>query len=338
VSGPVRDAAAVDWAARADAAYDALVARFWNRWLGLFRVSTGWRGWLPLGPWNYWWQAHALDCVLDAVARGRAGEADRAARLVHGVLRRNGGRIQNDYYDDMGWMALALDRAREVAGLDTEGLVRTLWVEIQGGWNAAHGGIVWRRGDTYTNTPANAPAAILALRRHRVTGDPLDLAWARRIAEWLHTALVERGTGVVWDGIHPGADPGPGRERYSYNHGTVAGADQMLFEATGDPGYRESALLVARAGLPGAGLPGAGVLPDEGGGDRALFKGIYARYVAGLADPDLTEALRRNGESAWRTRSRAGLSGPSWTRSPSGAVELSAHLSGVLLLGALAAT
>jgi predicted alpha-1,6-mannanase (GH76 family) len=79
------------------------------------------------------------------------------------------------------------------------------------------------------------------------------------------------------------------------------------------------------------------VLPDEGGGDRALFKGIYARYAAGLGDPSLTAALACNGEAAWSARGPDGLCGRSWTQPPGADVELSAHLSGVLLLSALAA-
>ena len=325
------------WRTRADDAYGALIEAFWDRRRGLFRISTR-RGTWPLGQWHYWWQAHALDCVVDAVARGRDAEADRAERLVHGVLRRNGGGLHNDYYDDMAWMALALGRAEAVARVPTGALVAQLWGEIQGGWDTVHGGIVWRRGTTYTNAPSNGPSAILAARRYRATGDPADLVWARRITDWLDTTLVEPGSGIVWDGVHPERSPVPNHERYSYNQGTAAGANAELAGLTGEAAYRDLALLVARAGLPGGGSPGGGVLPDEGGGDRALFKGIYARYAAALGAPDLVAALAANGGAAWAARSPDGLYGPAWTRPPDEEVELSAHLSGVMLLGALAVT
>jgi predicted alpha-1,6-mannanase (GH76 family) len=388
----VKDATA--WARRADAAYDVLLDRFWDRSRGLFRISTR-RGTWPLGSWHYWWQAHALDCVVDAVARGREAERERGRQLVRGVLRRNGGDLRNDYYDDLAWMALALDRAEAVAGVPSGDLVPQLWAQIRGGWCDGPGGIRWRRADRYTNAPTNGPAAILAARRYRVTGDAADLEWACRITGWLDATLVDPATGIVWDGIHPDRSTRPNRERYSYNQGTVAAAYQELVALTGEPGYRERALQVARAGLPdgalpdgalpdgalpdgglpgeglpdgglpGAGLPGEGlpagggalpdeglpdgglpgaglpagrgVLPDEGGGDRALFKGIYARYAAGLGDPALTAALAGNGEAAWSARGPDGLCGQSWTRPPGADVELSAHLSGVLLLSALAA-
>jgi predicted alpha-1,6-mannanase (GH76 family) len=324
----------VHWRSCADQAYQVLVDRFWDSGRGLFRISTRSGGLVGrLGTWHYWWQAHALDCVLDAVERGRDAERERADRLVRGILARNGGTLHSAYYDDQSWMALAMARAA-AAGLGTEPLVAGLWADIRGGWDAAHGGIRWRRGDTYTNAPTNGPAAILAARRYRVTGDPADLEWARRITSWLDATLVEPGTGVVWDGIHPERDPAPNRERYSYNQGTVAMANQELAALTGDPAYREVALRVARAGLPA----GGGMLPDEGGGDRALFKGIYARYAAALGDPELSAALATNGAAAWSARGPDGLSGPSWTVPPGAGVpvELSAQLSAVLLLGGLA--
>src|SRR5439155_1174343 len=160
------------------------------------------------------------------------------AALVRGVIRRNGGDLRNDYYDDLAWMGLALGRAQAVAGVPAQDLVAALWAQVRDGWDAEHGGIRWRRDAAYTNAPANGPG---------------------------------------------------------------------------------------------------GVLPDEGGTDRALFKGIYARYAARLDDPGLVAALAANGEAAWAARSAEGLFGPSWTQPPGAEVELSAHLSGVLLLAALAA-
>jgi hypothetical protein len=204
---------------------------------------------------------------------------------------------------------------------------------------------------------------VLAARRHRVTCDPADLEWARRITDWLAATLVEEASGIVWDGIDPARGAGPNHERYSYNQGTVAAANHEVAALTGDPAYGERALRVAWAALPDGALPGGalpggaaaadpagvpaggggglpdpgGVLPDEGGGDRALFKGIYARYAVGLGDARLTAALAGNGAAAWAARSPEGLIGRSWTAPPGPEVDLSAHLSGVLLLSGLAA-
>jgi predicted alpha-1,6-mannanase (GH76 family) len=306
----------VRWADRAGESYEALVSRFWDQRRGLFRVATGWRGALR-DPWHYWWQAHALDCVV------LAGDHERARRLVAGILRRNGGRPENDYYDDMAWLAISLDRARAV--LPVGDLVDTLYGELRGGWHEA-GGIRWRRGDTYRNVPASAPTAVLAARRYLAGGDPADLAFARRITTWLGERLVSGDR--VWDGVHAGQEA-PNRDFYTYNHGTAAAAYALVGRAVEDPGPVRDGLALALAAVP----PG-GVLPAEGAGDGGLFKGIWARFSTEALPADgagrLRDALVANAAAAWAARAPDGLFGASWER-PGGAVSLSTHLSGVLL-------
>lgn len=333
------------WADRADTSQRVLVDNFWDGRRGLYRVTPG-RRLLPTPQWHYWWQAHALDVAVDAVARTNdAGARDRVRAHVDGIVRRNGGHIPNDYYDDMAWMALALLRADEVAGLRTVALVRDLWADIRLGWDARHGGVVWRRNDTYTNTPANAPSAILAARLHRRHGDAADLDWARRIAEWQQATLVDPDSGVVWDGIHPGADPAPSRELYTYNQGTVIGAEVELWRSTGDRAHLERARRTAAGALDRFTDPATGLLPAEGAGDGGLFKGILARYLGELARVDepagevagrVLAVLRRNGEAVAAAGNRP--VGADWASSGEAGRSLSTHLSAVLLLESLAAT
>jgi predicted alpha-1,6-mannanase (GH76 family) len=304
------------WADRAGEAIQAMVASYWDARHGLFRITTARRPLWSLGTWHYWWQAHALDALV------LAGDAERADRLVAGVLRRNGGRIVNDYYDDMAWMGLALQDGIEAGLLHAEPLVAELMGELRGGVDAEHGAVRWRRGDDYLNVPANAPTATLAAR----TG---DRAFAQRLTDWLHATLVTED-GVVWDGVHPGQPVN--KASYTYNYGTVVGAD-VAVDAL-DRARRVAATAVAR-------LPRAdGLLPDEGGGDGGLFKGVFARhvcpYVLETDDAALRDLLVRNAEAAWSARSPAGLFGPDWSRPPVGTVELSTHLSGVLLLQTVA--
>jgi predicted alpha-1,6-mannanase (GH76 family) len=337
----------VSWGDAADAAQEVLARRFWSRGHRLYRDRPGRRPFLVWTRWNYWVQAHALDVTVDAVARtGSAGARARVAANVAGILHRNGGRIVNRYYDDMAWMALALLRAEEVAGVDTGPLVRELWADIGAAWHAEHGGIVWRRADPrpFTNAPANGPAALLGARLHRRHGDPADLDLALRIADWLQATLVDPDTGLVWDGIHPADDPGPDRTLYTYNHGTVVGAEVELWRATGDPVHLERARRTAGAALARFAEPNGGVLPSEGVGDAGLFKGILARYLGELVraapGPGGVSARAR----AVLTRSaeavRPGVAAPvgvDWTRPGDGPATLNSHVSAVLLLEALAA-
>lgn len=330
------------WSQHAEQTQRVLVDAFWDGRRGLYRIAPG-RRLLPTPQWHYWWQAHALDAAVDAVARtGSPADRERVAAHVAGIVRRNGGRIPNDYYDDMAWMALALLRADEVAGVDTRSLVAELWSDIRQGWDDRHGGIVWRRGDTYTNTPANAPSAILAARLHRRHGAAADLGWARRIAGWQQQTLVDPDSGVVWDGIHPETDPGPSRDLHTYNQGTVIGAEVELFRLTGDRDHLARARRTAAATLERFTDPATGLLPAEGAGDGGLFKGILVRYLADLllADPEddtggrLRAALRRNGEAV--ARAGGNPVGADWGHPDGGDRSLSTHLSAVLLTEGLA--
>jgi predicted alpha-1,6-mannanase (GH76 family) len=337
----------VSWAAAADAAQGVLARRFWSRPHRLYRATPGRWPVLFLLRWDYWIQAQALDATVDAVARTGSVEArQRVAAHVAGILHRNGNRIPNRYYDDMAWMALALLRAEEVAGVDTRPLVATLWAEIRAAWDEEHGGLVWRRADLrpYTNTPANAPSAILAARLHRRHGDPADLDWARRISDWLHATLVDRDSGEVWDGIHPGSDPGADRTLYTYNQGTVVGAEIELWRATGDRLHLDRARRTAGCALDRFADPFGGVLPSEGLGDRSVFKGILARYLGDLvqADPEphgpvasrVRAALVASGTPVAAAADRP--VGVDWRHPGDGGLSLGSQVSAVLLLEALA--
>lgn len=336
------------WSDSADAAQGVLLRRFWNPAHRLYRGVPGrWPVLLWLR-WDYWIQAQALDATVDLVARTGSEEArQRVAEHVAGVVHRNGNRIPNRYYDDMAWMALALLRADEVAGVDTRPLVAELWADIRAAWHEQHGGLVWRRADPrpYTNAPANAPSAILAARLHRRHGDAADLDWARRISDWLQGTLVDPDSGEVWDGIHPGDDPGPDRTAYTYNQGTVVGAEVELWRQTGDRLHLERARRTAGCALDRFADPFGGVFPSEGTGDRSVFKGILTRYLGELAradpEPDgpvagrVRAALVANG-----TAVRPGAAHPvgiDWRRPGEGELSLGSQVSAVLLLETLAA-
>jgi predicted alpha-1,6-mannanase (GH76 family) len=135
---------------------------------------------------------------------------------------------------------------------------------------------------------------------------------------------------MVYDGWHPGG--AVDTAEWTYNYGTVIGADVALGEV-------DRARRVARAATRL--VRPDGVLPDEGGGDRALFKGILARHLGALLviapDEAVRDLLLHNAEAAWQSRSPDGLVGPDWARRPDQAVELSAQLSGVLLFHTVAA-
>ena len=330
----------MSWSEAADAAERVLADRFWHPRFRIYQRSPGRSRFAVRLEWDYWIQAHALDVTVDAAARtGSTALRDRIRDHVAGIVRRNGGRIVNRYYDDMAWMAIALLRADDVAGADTGALVRELWTDIRAGWDEKHGGIVWRRDDPrpYTNAPANGPAAILAARLHRHYGDPADLDWARRIAGWLQDSLVDPGSGIVWDGTHPYEDPSVDRTVWTYNQGTVVGAEVQLWQLTGDRVHLDRARRTATATLN---RYGEGGFPVEGAGDGSVFKGILARYLGDLvrADPDGSQRVRvALASSGTAVAAAAGAPvGVDWQHPTASEAGLGSEVSAALLLEALA--
>ncbi|HVW44290.1 MAG TPA: glycoside hydrolase family 76 protein, partial [Amycolatopsis sp.] len=164
-----------DWAAAAER---AIVTRHLRRVWGLPGTVLGRSGWPPTPDqrvhwhWNYWWQAHLLDCLIDAQHRDPAPvRAATIDRFIGSIRLRNFGKWTNEYYDDMAWLGLALQRA----GRDVDVLLG----QLRGAWTPdGGGGIWWRKGDRFKNTPSNGPAAIL----HARTGDTQR---ARELLEWL---------------------------------------------------------------------------------------------------------------------------------------------------------
>lgn len=348
-------ALAKPWAKRAAQAQADLTKQFWNERASLYRSRYPGRR----GDLNYWWQAHAVDVLVDGYQRtGDAEFLKRADRLFQGVVQANRG-ITIDYYDDMQWMALALLRLHEHSGDEAHiKAVRTLWKDIQTGWNDQQGGgIAWRKEQLdYKNTPANAPAVILAARLYRKFGDEQDLAWAKKIYRWQRDHLVDAESGFVWDGMNRQGDGRiDKRWAFSYNQGVYIGANLELFRATEDPSYRQEALRTARAAIDRLTDKDTRVFTERGGGDGGLFKGILIRYLTDLIQSqpgELTEAYResiyKNADSLWQqtAEQETVLFGPNWSAAPKPASdanenrrmswELSSQLSGIMLIEAAA--
>ncbi|MHA7275527.1 glycoside hydrolase family 76 protein [Arthrobacter sp. Hz1] len=278
---------------RAEAAAASVRSRFGHHLFGLPGTHLG-AVWSPRGrpsyAWHYWWQAHYLDALVDAALREAAqwkGErqpasAPTARGLLWGIFLRNGLRWTNSYYDDMAWLALAVDRLR-LLGWDGSRALPALERALR----SAHtpdvgGGLYWNTDRNFKNTPATGPAALLFARR----GDP---GRAQELVDWLAHRLRDQQTGLYQDGIRLTT----GGELlvpavYTYNQGPVLGA---LLELGGPANLAAAADLITAVGTH---LAPNGVLLTHGGGDGGLFTGILVRYL-GLAalDPSLPVMVRR---------------------------------------------
>jgi predicted alpha-1,6-mannanase (GH76 family) len=349
----------VSAAERAAAAERAVLHRHVTHVWAIPGTALGVNSWPPSGAhrlflgWNYWWQAHLLDCLVDAETRDPRPDRRRMIRrLIRGVRLFNGGRWTNSYYDDMAWLALALQRTDAQLGTDHERAIGRLAGELLAAWSDDEGGgIPWRCGDVFKNTPANGPAAILLAR----TG---HLERAAATADWIDGHLRDPATGLIWDGLRPGTD---GRTRYEttiygYCQGVVLGAEVELARRL-PVREAESVRRVSRlVSAVETHLTRDGVLTGHRGGDSGLFSGILARYLTLVAvrlpgdDPAAAAARRtagglitRSADAAWTNAAfEDGLPifGPDWSRPairPRRAAkdderDLSVQLSGWMLL------
>ena len=301
------DASAPNWSFRADEAARSVTRLFGQRLFFLpgTHIAAILR---PSGrlknlsrPWHYWWQAHYLDCLVDAGRRelgspGRRGakfdgenrpSAGRlASRLVTGIRLRNLLTVVNNYYDDMAWLALAtlrLDKLAEDSRKRTgrqrnAKVLQSLTLQFDSAsTDDLGGGTFWSTKRDFKNTPATAPVALYYAR----TG---NRAKAQALLDWLDARLYEPGQGLYRDGLRISGTGDVVLEEtiYTYNQGPVLGA---LLELGGEANLGRAAALVAavaRSLTHPAPLLGrtAAVLRCEGRGDGGLFTGILVRYLA----------------------------------------------------------
>lgn len=293
---------------------------------------------------HYWWLAHAVDVLVDGYERtGDEEYIDRANDLYEGILNRNGGRIPNDFYDDMIWMALALLRLYEHSdNTHHEEAVFTLWEDIKTGWNDEQGGgIAWQKHQLdYKNTPSNAPAVILATRLYQKYDHEEDLEWAYTIYDWQTENLVDPENGFIWDGINR---EGNGEIDYdwdfTYNQGVYIGASIELYKVTEKEEYLQAARQTAETSREHFSNHND-ILYEGDSGDGGLFKGIYVRYLGELVEvddtqEDLREWIHYNADYVWNVVSNKKediFFGASWESIQETPIELSQQLSGIKLL------
>ena len=268
------------WANRAASAEAAVAERHLKRLWGIPGTQLGVVAWPAakkhrrFGTWHYWWQAHLLDNLVDAQVRDPQPERLKSiARQIRGQRLRNLGSWVNDYYDDMAWLALALERAGRLAGVDRPRAQTKLAGQFLNAWVPEDGGgIPWRKQDQFFNAPANGPAGIF-LARHEDR-----LRRAQQMADWIDETLIDPVTHLVFDGIKAGSLV---RAQYTYCQGVVLGLETELAARSDDARHagRVHRLVAAVAGH----MAPDGVIKGAGGGDGGLFNGILARYLALVA-------------------------------------------------------
>src|ERR1700754_1548148 len=315
------------WANRAASAEAAVAKRHLKRIWKVPGTQLGVVSWPPtrhdaeFRTWHYWWQAHLLDCLVDAQVRDP--QPDRIIKITRQIRShrlRNNGSWTNDYYDDMAWLALALERAGRLAGVERPSALKKLSEQFLNAWVPEDGGgIPRRKQDQFFNAPANGPAGIFLARYDD------RLRRAQQMADWIDETLIDPETHLVFDGIKAGSMV---RAQYTYCQGVVLGLETELAARTGDDDHAQRVhRLVAAVDKE---MAPDGVIKGAGGGDGGLFNGILARYLALVVTtlPNKTPedlaaiATARNivvksAQSAWDYRQTVDglpLFGPFWDR------------------------
>ncbi|MGQ4598140.1 glycoside hydrolase family 76 protein [Nocardia sp. R6R-6] len=303
---------------RADLAEQAIVQRHVRTLWGQPQTRLGTLAWpaslldQSFMRWCYWWQAHLLDCAVDAAYRARTPERiDQVVALARGIRTRNITGWTNRYYDDMSWLVLALERADRLLSVQLGDAVGELRAGLIEGWNPVVGAVPWRSGDDFYNTPAIGPTGIAMARLG-------ELSRAGQLADFLYTRLHDTDSGLILDGVH---EPGGRVERtvHTYCQGVAIGLETELALRTGESGHhRRAAALIAAVRDK---LTNAGVIAAASGDDSGLFMGILARYLAeaalALGDTTAADIVHASARAAWEHRAevdRLPLFGMDWTR------------------------
>lgn len=336
----------INWEKAADSSTNFLIENFWNANREGYFSKTNYNS-----EFEYWPQAHGLDILIGAYKRtGKKKFIDYCEVWYEGVYKRNGESFINEFYDDMGWNALALLRTYKVTGASKfKGKAINLWEDIKNGWSKEQGGgISWNKSDTgFKNSPSNGPACILATRLYQETDNKAYLNWAEKIYKWWETKLYDASTGFVDDGIE---DRELRNAAYIYNQGLFIGASLELYKIKNDKSYLSSAENTADYAISSSDyVTSDSILKDGGGGDGGLFKGIFVRYFTQLIlNKDIQNSkrekyvtfLKNNAEQLWfkGTNKSYGLFGSSWYSTPQDddEVDLTVEESGVMLMEAMA--
>ena len=280
------------------------------------------------GYYNGWWTgAEEIEMAEDAwensptTARQTiVANACNQFLAHHGSAWTVGGGSFNAYNDDISWAAIAFARGyritgnvafRDVAKTNWDGMYARAWDT-----NFTGGGLWWSTDNQYKNAAVHGPAAIAACLLYNLLGDPVYLSRAQAIYAWERRVLYNPGSGGIADGI-TFSNTFTSGGALTYNQGTFIGGANLLYRATGLPGYCQDAILAGKYTQNNM-CSAAGILPEySSASDLSGFNGIFARWMARFArDQNVWPAfgpwLTTNANAAWSVRNGANLAWQKW--------------------------
>ena len=245
----------------------------WEWWPGRQRGGTGCSARGTTGGRRTCWIAWS---TRSCATRNRTGAPRSTARSAATGCATTAAWI-NSYYDDMAWLALALERAARLAGVERRRALKKLADQFLNAWVPEDGGgIPWRKQDQFFNAPANGPAGIFLARY----GDRLRRAQQMARLDRRHVDRPGDAPGVR---RHQGRLAGPRAVHLLPGRGARAGDGARRAHRCGSQGPARRAGASAGRGGRASTWRRRGYCKGGGGGDGGLFGGIIARYLALVA-------------------------------------------------------
>jgi type II secretory pathway pseudopilin PulG len=294
-------------ATRAIQAYVAMQRYLFDVRSGSYREAVG------EAPGAHAWpisQAIAATIAVTQVPGANPGFARAAKRRIERLEDLRSGAVYTAsaggsvYYDDNEWIAEDLLDA-DAAWPDAAGRRRAteIFDAVVRAWDSdpSHpcaGGIVWTEAPSNKdrNTVTTANGALLGLRLHALAPRSRFLQWSQRMLSWLDRCMLA-SNGLYWD--HIDASGVVDATHWSYNQGSIIGANVLLYRQTHD-----AAALVRAEGLADATL--AYFAAPRLAGEPPEFAAIFFRNLLALAAIDkrqpYVDAAQAYVDQAWALR------------------------------------
>ena len=300
-------------AARAAASFSAMQRYLFDRRSGDYRERVGG------APGSHAWpfsQALAANIAIaglprlgvQAPVRARFATLERRFRSAAVYVAWPHGDL---YLDDNEWLAQDfLDWSELAGGAAARARAAAIFNAVVDAWDdvASHpcsGGVFWTTSPANRdrNTVSTANGALVGLRLYAATKQARYLAWSQRMLAWGDRCMLGPD-GLYWD--HIDLDGKLDRTHWSYNQGSVIGANVMLYTLTGDSQALARAEQIADTAL-------AYFADRWTSGEPPAFAAIFFRNLFALAAADgrqdYVAAAESYGDAAWTSArvARTGL-------------------------------
>lgn len=279
-----------------------------------------------IGKGGWWGDAEMFEVVLDALeTTGDQQYATMFDMLYQNFCKRNGTDWSgNEYNDDIAWMCIACVRAYLLTGkVEYRTRAKANFDKMYARANAyGNGTLVWKQGNTGTNSCINGPAAVCACYLGIAFNQKsyFDKAAYIYSGERSHLYNINSSgvfNGQVYDSYSTVENKVSNTWSSTYNQGTCLGAAVMLYNYFGTAQYKSDAdAIMTWTAKNLANSNGIIKVCQTVTGDLTGFKGILLRYIrryaADLNHPEYYDWLAKNAYHAWNNRNSKGISMSAW--------------------------